>query len=101
MKLFMEKASELQEKSNSFSEQSRDISNFLSKFQLSPEEMEVLENVSLDDNRAAHEFFEALNRLKGVYEECKEMLEKHHYSAGFELLDALGQHQERAYQKVV
>ena len=53
MKLFMEKASELQEKSNSFSEQSRDISNFLSKFQLSPEEMEVLENVSLDDNRAA------------------------------------------------
>ena len=28
------------------------------------------------------------------------MLEKHHYSAGFELLDALGQHQERAYQRL-
>ena len=100
MKLFMEKASELQEKSNRFSEQSRDISKFLGKFQLSPEEMEILENVSLDDNSVAHEFFGALNRLKDAYEECKGMLEKHHYSAGFELLDALGQHQERAYQRL-
>lgn len=100
MKLFMEKASELQEKSNHLSEQSKDISNFLGKYQLSPEEMEILENVSLDDNDGAQEFFGALNRLKEAYEECKGMLEKHHYSAGFELLDALGQHQERAYQRL-
>jgi DNA-directed RNA polymerase sigma subunit (sigma70/sigma32) len=43
MKLFMEKASELQDRSNQYSAQSEDITQFLAKFQLTPQEMDVLE----------------------------------------------------------
>ena len=100
MKAFMEKASELENRRNNYSEQSKEIGSFLSRFQLSAEEVDTLYSAPIDQASSARAFFEALKRLKSAYTDCKEMVEKHSYSAGFELLDVLGQHQDMAYQRL-
>lgn len=100
MKLFMEKASELENRRNFFLDQSKEISAFLGRFQLSDEELDILYKAPLDNQISAKQFFEALQRLRQAYGDCKVMVEKHCYSAGFELLDSLGTHQDAAYQRL-
>lgn len=109
MKAFMEKASELENKRNFFMEQSQAIGMFLSKFQLSSDEVDALyrapicpqsqpSNANMKSSKNL--FFDALQRLRLAYADCKAMVEKHCYSAGFELLEVLGKHQDRAYQRL-
>lgn len=100
MKSFMEKASELENRRNYFLEQSKEIGLFLGRFQLSKDEIDLLYAAPIDNPRSAKLFFEALQRLRTAYSDCKLMVEKHSYSAGFELLDVLGQHQDMAYQRL-
>lgn len=96
----MEKASELEGKRNFYTVQSKEIELFLNRFQLSSEEIEILYRAPIDDTENANKFFDSLKRLCSAYNDCKEMVEKHCYSAGFELLDVLGQHQDMAYQRL-
>ena len=98
MKSFMEKASELENKRNSYASQSKEIQSFLSRFQLSEGEVDLLYHANLENADTAERFFDSLNRLKSAYSDCKSMVEKHFYSVGFELLEILGQHQDTAYQ---
>ena len=100
MKAFMEKASELENRRNNYTEQSKEIGSFLSRFQLSSDEIETLYSAPIDNPNSARSFFEALKRLRSAYADCNVMVEKHSYSAGFELLDVLGQHQDMAYQRL-
>ena len=100
MKSFMEKASELENRRNFYTEQSKEIGTFLSRFQLSSEEVDCLYRASIDQPSSAKSFFDSLQRLRRAYSDCKTMVEKHSYSAGFELLDTLGQHQDMAYQRL-
>lgn len=101
MKSFMGKASELENKRNFLFEQSAAIDSFLGKFQLSSEEVDTLYRAPVDQRgSSANSFFDALERLSKAYLDCKAMVEKHCYSAGFELLDILGQHQDMAYQRL-
>lgn len=93
MKSFMDKASELENKRNFYIDQSKEISSFLNNFQLSPVEVSILSQSNIDNPKEAKAFFDSLKRLKLSYNNCKIMVEKHRYSAGFELLDGLGQHQ--------
>ena len=85
MKLFMEKASELESKRNFYLQQGEEISTFLGKFQLSSGEIDSLYRAPIDSSSGAEAFFNALERLRAAYGECKNMVEKHHYSAGFEV----------------
>lgn len=98
MKSFMEKASQLENKRNFYESQSKEIKAFLSRFQLSNEEVDLLYHANMDRSDSANAFFEVLHRLKAAYGDCKNMVEQHCYSVGFELLEILGQHQDRAYQ---
>lgn len=100
MKSFMEKATELENRRNFYFDQSKEITGFLSRFQLSPSEVQVLSRSDIDDPASARAFFDALKRLKVAYSECKLMVQRQHYSAGFEMLDILGQHQEIAYERL-
>ena len=100
MKTFMEKASELENRRNVYNQQSAEIKTFLGRFQLSSEEVNVLGKSNIDDPGEAKEFFGALKRLKTAYNECKQMLQKQNYTAGFELLDILGQHQDTAFERL-
>ena len=100
MKAFMEKASELENRRNNYTEQSKEIGSFLSRFQLSSDEVDTLYSSPIDNPSSARIFFDALKRLRSAYADCKLMVERHSYSAGFELLDVLGQHQDTAYQRL-
>lgn len=100
MKLFMEKASELEMRKKMYIEQSKEIDLFLNHFQLSNEEIEVLHKCRIDDPLYTKKFFDSLHRLQTAHIDCKIMVEKHCYSAGFELLDMLSQHQNMAYQRL-
>lgn len=100
MKAFMEKASELENRRNNYTEQSKEIGSFLCRFQLSSDEVDTLYSSSIDNPCNARVFFDALKRLRSAYADCKLMVERHSYSAGFELLDVLGQHQDTAYQRL-
>jgi hypothetical protein len=96
MKVFLEKASMLDMQRNHYIQQSKEIQDFLKRFQLSAEEIDILQNASLDSPQSATTFFQSLKRLRAAYFDCKAIIENHTYTAGFELLDILGQHQGKA-----
>lgn len=100
MKSFMNRASELDKTKAFYGRQSEEISKFLNRFQLTQEEIDSLYNASIDDPVGSSDFFNAFQRLKSAYNDCKVMVESNNYTAGFELLDALGQHQDTAYQRL-
>jgi Conserved oligomeric complex COG6 len=52
----------------------------------------------LDTKDGAVAFFAALSRLRAVHSECAALVGSQ--SAGFELLDALSQHLEGAYERL-
>ena len=79
MKSFMEKASELENRRNFYTEQSKEIASFLGRFQLSSEEVDILYQAPMDQQAAAKSFFDALQRLRNAYADCKLMVEKHSY----------------------
>ena len=58
MKMFMEKASDLEGKRNSYLLQKKEIESFLSKFQLTNQEVDTLYRAPIDDPITAKEFFE-------------------------------------------
>ena len=100
MKSFMNRAAELDKTKAFYARQSEEISKFLNRFQLTQEEIDSLYNASIDDPAGSAYFFHAFQRLKNAYNDCKVMVENNNYTAGFELLDALGQHQDTAYQRL-
>jgi len=100
MKSFMNRAAELDKTKAFYARQSEEISKFLNRFQLSQEEIDSLYNASIDDPAGSTYFFKSFQRLKNAYNDCKVMVESNNYTAGFELLDALGQHQDTAYQRL-
>lgn len=62
MKSFMEKASEFENRRNFYFDQSKEIEAFLSRFQLSAEEVEMLTKSNIDEPISARQFFNALKR---------------------------------------
>ena len=100
MKQFMKRAAELDSLKNSNLKQSEEIANFLRRFQLSREEIDTIYTSSLDDRHSAKHFFAAFQRLKIAHTDCKIMVESNNYTAGFELLDSLSQHQDTAYRRL-
>lgn len=99
MKLFMKRASELEDRRNMLIHHSKDIKSFLDRFQLSNNEINELYNAPITDYNT-ESYFNALRRLRNAYDDCKTMVESYQYSAGFELLDVLGRHQDVAYQRL-
>lgn len=100
MRAFLEKASELESRQASCIDQGREIEEFLSKFSLSPEEIDVLQSADVDSSKGAKQFFSALSHLFQAYKDCKSMVSCNHYNAGFELLDVLGRHQDTAFERL-
>ena len=98
MKLFINKASLLENKRNFYEIQSKEIQSFLSRFQLPNDEIQLLYYTDLNITNNANLFFSILNKLQLAYIDCKIMVEKHCYTVGFELLEVLSQHQDIAYQ---
>lgn len=45
-------------------------------------------------------FFEALERVRVIHRNCRELLRGQHQRAGLELMDAMALHQEAAYERL-
>ena len=45
-------------------------------------------------------FFEALQRVHTVHENCRSLLHTHHLRAGLELLDSMSSYEETAYERL-
>uniref|UniRef100_A0A383VY11 Conserved oligomeric Golgi complex subunit 6 n=1 Tax=Tetradesmus obliquus TaxID=3088 RepID=A0A383VY11_TETOB len=69
------------------------VEQFLDKYQLTPEEVAVLQA-----GRVGPEFFAALSRVRSIHEHCRGLLRSAHQRAGLELMDAMAAHQEAAYE---
>lgn len=98
MKDFIERASFLETKKSQLMQQSSNVNDFLIKYHMKQEEIELLKSANLNIHSQARAFFATLHRLKDAYVDCQSMTEKHfHGTIGFELLEILGQHQDTAY----
>ena len=71
------------------------IDDFLSQYQLAPEEVDVLQSADIGPK-----FFSALTRVRQIHENCKSLLRTHHQRAGLELMDIMSTYQETAYESL-
>ena len=98
--LLME-TSELQSKNRELEMQSRVVSAFLEKFQLTPEGREALSAshrsraVAVGDS-----FFTAMQRVREIHKDCKVLLRTSQQRAGLEIMESMAMHLETAYERL-
>ncbi|KAL4647730.1 conserved oligomeric Golgi complex subunit 6 [Arapaima gigas] len=71
---------------------------FLSKFQLSSEEMIALR--AARDTPVTEEFFKALRRVKQIHEDVKVLLRTNQQTAGLEIMEQMAVLQETSYEQL-
>jgi len=71
------------------------VQEFLGSYQLAPEEVAALEGGDIGPD-----FFAALSRVRAIHANCRALLHTHHQRAGLEIMDAMGGHQEGAYERL-
>lgn len=97
----LKETSELQSKSRELEMQSGVVSAFLEKFQLTPEEREVIsgsyqaQTSTIDDR-----FFTVMQRVRGIHEDCKVLLRTSQQRAGLEVMESMAMHLETAYEQL-
>uniref|UniRef100_A0A4W4GVH2 Conserved oligomeric Golgi complex subunit 6 n=1 Tax=Electrophorus electricus TaxID=8005 RepID=A0A4W4GVH2_ELEEL len=71
---------------------------FLSKFQLSSEELSILR--CSRDGPINEDFFKALNRVKNIHEDVKVLLRTNQQTAGLEIMEQMAVLQEASYEQL-
>eukprot|EP00884_Botryococcus_braunii_P006046 jgi/Botrbrau1/15442/Bobra.43_2s0067.1 len=71
------------------------VSHFLEQYQLTGEEVAALQGEEIGDA-----FFAALERVRSIHANCRSLLRTHHQRAGLELMDAMANYQEAAYERL-
>ena len=71
---------------------------FLNKFQLQPEEIQILRGTR--DGVLHPEFFKALTRVKQIHTDCKVLLRTNQQTAGLEIMESMALQQESAYERL-
>ena len=97
----LKETSELQSKSRELEMQSRVVSAFLDKFQLTPEESEAISgSYRTKSNAIDDRFFVAMQRVRGIHEDCKVLLRTSQQRAGLEIMESMAMHLETAYEQL-
>ncbi|KAL0972649.1 hypothetical protein UPYG_G00192370 [Umbra pygmaea] len=92
------KTNKLQGENHRLEVRSQVAQAFLSKFQLSPEEMATLR--SARDTPVTEDFFKALNRVKNIHEDVKILLRTNQQTAGLEIMEQMAVLQETSYEQL-
>lgn len=71
------------------------IVKFLDQYQLLPAEIQALQGEQIADG-----FFTALQHVKEIHSNCKNLLQTNQQRAGLELMDSMGALQEAAYERL-
>ena len=103
----MKETTQLQGKSKLLDLKSNVVLAFLEKFQLTPEQLQVLAGPPMDSGHArisqreiGWEFFEAMNRVKEIHEDCKVLLHMSKQRAGLEIMESMAMHLESGYEQL-
>ena len=103
----LKETTQLQGKSKLLDLKSNVVSAFLEKFQLTPEQLQVLAGPPMDSGHArisrreiGREFFEAMNRVKEIHEDCKVLLHMSKQRAGLEIMESMAMHLESGYEQL-
>ena len=94
----LKETSELQSRSKQLEMKAKVVDTFLDKFELKPEEREVLNaprNGAISDS-----FFKVMDRVKRIHEDCKVLLRTSQQRAGLEVMEAMAMHLETAYEQL-
>ena len=97
----LKETSELQSKNRELEMQSRVVSAFLEKFQLTPDQSEALsashraQPATIDD-----QFFAAMHRVREIHHDCKVLLRTSQQRAGLEIMESMAMHLETAYERL-
>mmetsp|Transcript_8875 Transcript_8875/g.25795 ORF Transcript_8875/g.25795 Transcript_8875/m.25795 type:complete len:754 (-) Transcript_8875:60-2321(-) len=99
MLTFLDEATALEAQRNDLRAQATKIEAFLEQYQLSEAEIAALHREPIEANRG-DTFFSALERLDVIRVETNRLVGSEHQGTGFELLDALSAHQEKAFARL-
>ncbi len=93
----LRETSELQGKNRELEMRSKVVDAFLSKFELSQEERQVLSGSGsgIDDK-----FFKTIERVMRIHEDCKILLRTSQQRAGLEIMESMAMHLEAAYEQL-
>ncbi|KAB5550474.1 hypothetical protein PHYPO_G00054150 [Pangasianodon hypophthalmus] len=92
------KTNKLQGENHSLEVRAQVAQAFLSKFQLSSEEMATLRYAR--DGPITEDFFKALNRVKSIHEDVKVLLRTNQQTAGLEIMEQMAVLQETSYEQL-
>jgi len=98
--LFMNQSEKLREEKDELEKRSELVTSFLSKYQLSEEELVNLRHAPLREHDGGAPFFDALERLQAIRGDSSEILSTPFHSAGLEILEELASMQEAAYARL-
>ncbi|KAJ7990079.1 hypothetical protein DPEC_G00296570 [Dallia pectoralis] len=92
------KTNKLQGENHRLEVRSQVAQAFLSKFQLSTEEMATLRGTR--DTPVTENFFKALNKVKNIHEDVKILLRTNQQTAGLEIMEQMAELQETSYEQL-
>ena len=95
-KPYMESIQSLEVAEKQNKEKENLIDDFLTQYQLLPDEVTLLESGSVSES-----FFETLQRVQSIHSNCKNLLRTQHQRAGLELMDTMARYQEAALKRLV
>lgn len=75
------------------------VNTFVSKFQLQPDKIEYLYNVSVK-TPMTQEFFGTLSEIEKVYDNCKILVKCWYQTSAFDIMETVGLQQEVAIEKL-
>lgn len=73
---------------------------FISKFQLRSEELAYLCEMGEDGQELHPKFFSALEKVKGIHENCLVLLRTNQQTAGLEIMEQMAMHQEASFERL-
>ncbi|XP_030778047.1 conserved oligomeric Golgi complex subunit 6 isoform X2 [Rhinopithecus roxellana] len=92
------KTTKLQSESQKLEIRAQVADAFLSKFQLTPDEMSLLRGTR--EGPITEEFFKALGRVKQIHNDVKVLLRTNQQTAGLEIMEQMALLQETAYERL-
>jgi len=92
----LEQTSVLTRERQTVLERKKVASAFVTRFSLSPEEMQVITG----SKQLKLEFFDVLEHVRSIHSECKTLLLSEHQKAGLEIMESVSLYQEAAFEKL-
>lgn len=100
----LRETTQLQGRSKLLDMKSTVASGFLERFQLTPRQLQALtgpQHYAEASNRQMDaEFFEAVERVKAIHEDCKVLLHMSKQRVGLEIMESMAMHLESAYEQL-